>query len=309
MKVGLTVLIILIWSSACAQDFDRVDATVLKYPKQFSKSTNLSKRINDDFMTDSNKARAVYTWMINNISYSYEDTTTIGDLYNYHRLAFVKPVANYVLNRRATICAGCACLYKQLCTEVGVKCFYVTGYARNDFDSLLTNKEAEHAWNIVVLNNKKYLVDATWGAGTYNKKFKRDTTYHYFLTKPYVFLRNHYAALVADRLIGYDIKWQEFNSQPFYFSNTAQRFIQLIYPKTFKLNGGEKYVFKLYNKLNEAIYSYALDDAPLETIDVVKEGRFDVFNLALKATDKVEDLIIYMNNEALLGFKIVPKKK
>ncbi len=50
-----------------------------------------------------------------------------------------------------TVCAGYARAFQYLMTELGIPCYYCTGYAGE-----------AHAWNIVRLDGEYYNVDATW---------------------------------------------------------------------------------------------------------------------------------------------------
>lgn len=61
-----------------------------------------------------------------------------------------------------TVCAGYARSLQYLMTQLGVPCYYCTGYAGEN-----------HAWNIIRLDGEYYNVDATWDDTTPN-------TYDYF---------------------------------------------------------------------------------------------------------------------------------
>lgn len=52
---------------------------------------------------------------------------------------------------RNTVCAGYAKAYQDLLTRLGIKCWYVTGYARQP-----------HAWNVLWLNGECVYTDVTW---------------------------------------------------------------------------------------------------------------------------------------------------
>ena len=50
-----------------------------------------------------------------------------------------------------TVCAGYARAFQYLMTQMGIPCYYCTGYAGEN-----------HAWNIVKLDNEYYNADVTW---------------------------------------------------------------------------------------------------------------------------------------------------
>lgn len=66
-----------------------------------------------------------------------------------------------LVNRR-TVCAGYARAFQYLMQQMGIPCYYCTGYAGEN-----------HAWNIVKLDGDFYNVDVTWDDTEPN-------TYHYF---------------------------------------------------------------------------------------------------------------------------------
>lgn len=68
-----------------------------------------------------------------------------------------------------TVCAGYARAFQYMMQQLGIPCYYCTGYAGEN-----------HAWNIISLENEFYNVDATWddtGAGTYDYFNKSDADY------------------------------------------------------------------------------------------------------------------------------------
>lgn len=68
-----------------------------------------------------------------------------------------------------TVCAGYARAYQYMLQQLGIPCYYCTGYAGES-----------HAWNIVALDDGYYNVDTTWddtGDGTYDYFNKSDADY------------------------------------------------------------------------------------------------------------------------------------
>ena len=69
----------------------------------------------------------------------------------------------------STVCAGYARAMQYILRELGIPCYYCTGYAGEN-----------HAWNIVLLNNEFYNVDVTWDDtedGNYDYFNKPDSIY------------------------------------------------------------------------------------------------------------------------------------
>ena len=68
-----------------------------------------------------------------------------------------------------TVCAGYARAFQYLLQQLGIPCYYCTGYAGE-----------AHAWNIVALDDGYYNVDVTWDdsdGGRYDYFNKTDTDY------------------------------------------------------------------------------------------------------------------------------------
>ncbi len=70
---------------------------------------------------------------------------------DYDMNAAMNQSAYSALVNRKTVCAGYARAYQYMLQQLGIPCYYCTGYAGED-----------HAWNIVKLNNAYYNVDVTW---------------------------------------------------------------------------------------------------------------------------------------------------
>ncbi|MDE7354884.1 MAG: hypothetical protein K2O06_17840 [Acetatifactor sp.] len=91
----------------------------------------------------------------------------------YDANAVMNQSAYSALVNRKTVCAGYARAYQYLLQQLGIPCYYCTGYAGED-----------HAWNIVRLGSAYYNVDVTWD--------DTDTpTYDYFNKTDAEFGRTH----------------------------------------------------------------------------------------------------------------------
>ena len=107
---------------------------------------SLLAEIIDDGMTDYEKIRAIYDYMTANIVYDYEHLNN-----NSYKLQYTAYAA---LLNKTSVCQGYANLFYRLALECGIDTRIITGQANG----------GGHAWNIVKLGSKYYLVDATWDA-------------------------------------------------------------------------------------------------------------------------------------------------
>ena len=142
--------------------------------------------------TDLEKARAIYVWLAENISYDaksinknkYGDNTALG-----------------VLKSRKAVCQGYAKLFELLGKKMGLNILFVVGYSRNDvlqeswdFDG----EEGDHAWNIIKIDDEWRVFDATWGAGVVNDDtrgrlaFAKEYSDNWFDLSPYEAIFSHY---------------------------------------------------------------------------------------------------------------------
>ncbi|MDE7018670.1 MAG: hypothetical protein K2P65_14075 [Lachnospiraceae bacterium] len=88
---------------------------------------------------------------------------------DYDASAKMNQSAYSALVNGRTVCAGYARAYQYMLQQLGIPCYYCTGYAGES-----------HAWNIVALDDGYYNVDTTWddtGAGTYDYFNKTDADY------------------------------------------------------------------------------------------------------------------------------------
>mgnify|MGYP001053186316 FL=1 len=88
---------------------------------------------------------------------------------DYVRSAEMNQSAYSTLVNGRTVCAGYARAFQYLMQQLGIPCYYCTGYAGE-----------EHAWNIIKLEEDYYNVDTTWddtGEGTYDYFNKTDADY------------------------------------------------------------------------------------------------------------------------------------
>lgn len=91
------------------------------------------------------------------------------DRVEYEESAAMNQSAYSALVNGRTVCAGYARAFQYVMTELGIPCYYCTGYSGED-----------HAWNIVETDNGYYNVDVTWDdtdPSTYDYYNKTDAQY------------------------------------------------------------------------------------------------------------------------------------
>lgn len=102
-----------------------------------------------------------------------------------------------LINKRA-VCSGISSAYSYLLHLLGIEATMISGNPqKKDFFSNLINKNEDHAWNIVCLENQYYHIDVTWDLPSFCNTHVRMNLYDYFCLndedlKGRQWKRNHY---------------------------------------------------------------------------------------------------------------------
>ena len=153
--------------------------TTAKQEAQVDKAvSSLLTSLNLSGKSDYQKIKSVYDYMCDNIEYDYEHVN--DESYELQYTAYGAIVD------KICVCQGYAVLFYRLALEMGIDARVIVGTAAG----------GGHAWNIVKLGGKYYLLDSTWDAGY--------DTYDYFLRGSDNFL---------DHVCDENYDYEEFTSQ------------------------------------------------------------------------------------------------
>jgi hypothetical protein len=140
--------------------------------------------------TDREKARAIFSWVADNVVY---DGSRLGE----------RPDAGAVLKGRRAVCAGYAALFEALAEAAGLEAVIIYGEARGRGPEAARTPDGlfNHDWNAVKIEDEWGLVDCAWGAGRLDEggRFTARFDGHYFLAPPEQFAYDH---------LPNDPKWQ-----------------------------------------------------------------------------------------------------
>jgi transglutaminase/protease-like cytokinesis protein 3 len=299
-----------------------VSKRIKEFPNAFSSTEELANRIDKTFKSDQDKAKAAYAWIGMNIAY---DTKALGKSkvvrFKYRskeelerkQKQFRKELALTTMKKKKALCEGYSTLYRELCLQMGIECEIVNGTARR-YVSEIGNERlpSNHAWNAVKLKNKWHLVDVTWGAGTvdYSKmKFKRDFTYAYFASAPEEFLMKHYPDDYEWQLTGKKYSRKDFVNLPIAYKAFFNKDFKLISPErgTLEMKAGQPYGVIIGNLPPSVQVAYHFKKERYgQKVDQKRKKGSAV--IAVKPKNKGRDeLIIYFNNQPVLGFKVIVK--
>ncbi len=198
--------------SLSAQDFAEVDekARQVAFPKN-QNVAQLATDLTKGLSTEKEKARAIYVWLTEHISY---DVRTAFDEDAETAAVVAKQKSRVVLKSKKAICEGYANLFCDLCAAAGIKAFRAVGPVKNLHGRI---PRSGHAWNLVRADGQWGLVDATWGAGSVDdeaQEFARQFNPDFFFVAPEVMIKNH---LPTDPL--FQLSTQPINLQQFKMAN------------------------------------------------------------------------------------------
>jgi hypothetical protein len=170
----------------------------------------LAEYINEKSNNDFERVKKAHDWVALNIRY---------DTQSFFSGRYSSQEFDAVIKRGSGVCAGYADAFKYLCDALEIECSVVSGYARGYGSGLFWNENvmySNHAWNIVTIEGKKYLIDSTWDAGYLSgRNFQAKYTTDYLFTDPEVFIYDHYSYNSDTQLLDPLVSADDFNNLPF----------------------------------------------------------------------------------------------
>ncbi|MCL2804895.1 MAG: hypothetical protein FWD26_03040 [Treponema sp.] len=170
----------------------------------------LADYINEKAECEYDKVKKVHDWVALNIRY---------DTQSYFSGRYAPQDFTSVIRRGNAVCAGYAEVFKYICDILKIECNIINGYARGYSSSLfrftdVTN--SNHAWNMVTINGKSYLIDTTWNAGYvsgqgFQAKYRTD----YLFINPAIFIYDHLPTYSVHQLLEQPLSAEEFDNLPF----------------------------------------------------------------------------------------------
>ncbi len=303
-----TCILSVIFLLTCySQDLQAVDSIVLSYPSSYKNPSILAKRIAKDFSTEIEQTRAVYTWITEHIAYSYEESKPTTQIYNSYQndLKLSYDMALRILQTKQAICSGYSQLFQSLMNELDIESRIILGTAKTSVEDIGKALSIDHAWNMVTIDDKNYLIDATWGAGSWKNGFIKDPTDFYFMTKPELFAQKHYPEDSKDLLLTKTLSQKEFSSKPLLFS-TYMKDINIVTPAKGILErkpNKNKYTFVLETTLQEEWISYKLGPKSI-TPKFEKTPKGYKFIVDLDKNPKARSMTLFFGSSALAAYRI-----
>ena len=250
-------------------DFKKID----EYAKSidYNENKSLAKELTKNSTTELEKVRAIFIWITDNIEYDfelYQSPELQDELYTSEA-----NVIEHTLKNKKAICSGYSYLFKSLCDEIGIESVYISGFSKQFLDGFEKKPIPDHAWNAVKINNKWYLLDATWASGNgFGNHFEKGFDEYWFLTNPKEFIYNHYPVEQKWTLLSKDFTIEKFYDLPTLTSHWFfTKGIKVINPKNgiLKINSDNKFIFEFETE-NQDI-EISLTGSPWETFATLND--------------------------------------
>ncbi|RED26499.1 transglutaminase superfamily protein [Flavobacterium cutihirudinis] len=304
-----------------AQKINEVDKIVAKYPKNFATTEKLAERIEKDFNSDYDKARAIYSWMAFNIKYDFNaflnPPRTQGFSYSTEaeKQRKIKQINDNLIEKtfksQKAVCEGFTALYQHLTSLVGLKCEIIRGDSKisvRDIGRKTTS--SNHAWNMVLIDKKWVLVDVTWGQGYYDSSKGRmvaDFSSIYFDTDPDYFFAKHFPD--SGSYLGNRLSKEDFLDGPLIYNKTIEFDYKIKSPESglIEVKRGDKITFEIKNvsKSNQVFYLNKYNK-PVK-VQNSKEKRGGLEFQILYDANVGEYITIFIDTNSIVSFKIVSK--
>ena len=188
-------------------------------------------------LDDFEKAYIIFYWIHENIEYDIKNKKN-KDL-------DVTPI--FVYKAGKTICEGYSRFYEYIGKQIELNIIYVKGRTKSNQSSDIFET---HAWNILQVNENKYLIDTTWGSGSveneinYNKILKE----FYFCCDPEYFIFSHFPSDPNYQLLNNPIGNDEF-SKTVFFSHLFFKYFKGSPQLYYLIKTKKECTIKLYKKI------------------------------------------------------------
>ncbi|MDR2036452.1 MAG: hypothetical protein LBQ60_00865 [Bacteroidales bacterium] len=162
-------------------DFSAIDDHVLQLKSKKNISNEaLVQEITQLSKTPTEKARAIFMWIANNIAY---DTN------------FKIRTKEDAIKQRKGVCEAYSGLFEEFARIAGLEAISISGDSKQYYYKKPSDLDrGGHAWNAVKVENDRWLLlDATWGAGHVNNQvFTKKLSTFWFDPDPEIYIFSHY---------------------------------------------------------------------------------------------------------------------
>jgi transglutaminase/protease-like cytokinesis protein 3 len=309
-KILLIIAASLALNYTQAQNYKEVDSLVklLKVSDTID-LISITKKLTKGFADNSNKARAIFYWVANNIAF---------DTDGFHNEGRRKSQPADVLKARKATGEGYANIFQEMCSYAGIRCLKIDGYAKySAYDIENGIDEVNHAWNIVQLGQSPeqwYCVDAMWAAGyspdSKMKTFTKRYTDEWFFTDKRFFALTHLARIDEWKMAYKNMDKKEFAKLPLVREGFGRYGGSLYMPKTGNIEVKEEGKLEINMTLSKAAEVTTVDaqigegnKAKTKPMLFTKKGNIVSFSIPAAGQGDVP-VYIFINGLLALGYYV-----
>lgn len=315
------LLHIVSFNFAFSKKISEVDKIVAKYPKSFNTTEKLAERVEKDFDSDAERARAIYSWIAFNVKYDYNVYLNPPKVQGFsysseaEKQRKLKQINDNLIQKtfksQKGVCEGFTALYQHLAELLGLKCEIIRGDSKvsvRDIGRKTTS--SNHAWNMVLIDKKWRLVDVTWGQGYYDSSKGRmvnDYNPVYFDTDPDYFFAKHFPD--SGTFLGSRLSKEDFLNGPLIYNTTIENDYRIKTPDSgiIQAKNGDKITVEIKNvsKSNQVFYLNKKNQAVKVLNPKEKRGGLE-FQILID--NNIGDYVtIFIDTNSIVSFKIVSK--
>jgi len=318
LKFLLAILFLALANITQAQDYSKVDNVVNSYPKSFSSPEKLAEQINTDFTSETDKVRAIFTWIGSNVRYDLREYNSGGNAIAFtygseqeklqKEIKFRYELAVKTLRSKKGVCQGYTAFFHVLCDLCQIKCLDIPGTSKTNLAQIgKLPKASDHVWNAVKIGDSWKLIDVTWASGAVNTqsgKFISQFNDAYFFTNPEVMFLNHFPD--DARMLMTEKSAEDFANLPLFYGDYIKSDYEITFPNEGILSLGKANVipFKIENLPPKQQISYVFTGEGIVKLAETKtNGNLTEFDVRLDSKSKGY-LTIYVNNKSVVSYKI-----
>lgn len=320
-KIALIFLLLnsIFINFAFSQKISEVDKIVAKYPKSFDSTEKLADKIEKDFDSDYDRARAIYSWIAFNIRYDYNAYLNPPRVQGFsysseaEKQRKIKQLNDNLIQKafksKKAVCEGFTALYQHLAELVNLKCEIIRGDSKTNLRDIGRKAtSSNHAWNVVLIDKKWRLVDVTWGQGYYDTSKGRmvnDFNPVYFDTNPEYFFAKHYPD--SGTFLGDRISKSDFLDGPLIYNKTIENDYKIKTPNSgiIEAKNGDKITVEIKNvSKSSQVFYLNRKNQPVKVLNP-KERRGSLEFQILIDKNIGDYITIFIDTESIVSFKIV----
>lgn len=234
------------------------ESVVKRYNKKIQEVVNdLAEKLKLTEGTEYEKELKIHDWICENIEYDEDG----HDINNVKGVILSHNIIGVFAHHKAQ-CEGIAKACKVLLNAVDIRCIVAMGKATLNAESM------PHAWNIVNIDNKPYLVDFTWDIGRNDVADAKSTSgrkvyYDYFNVTDNDLAKNHTSEIVYPTCESMEMNYFVRNGLCFKSKKDALKYVEDALKQ-----GDKDFYFRLLGRAN-------LRDTIDNAVLLIKEYCFD----------------------------------